>query len=109
MPTATAAPSVTPTPSPTATATATATATPSGTPTPTPTSTPCGTNVIARENTPPGDPPSDWQVNGAGDPSIQGFATQISLTPGQTKFLQTKPPASSYHIDIPRVGYCQRN
>src|SRR5262249_39551914 len=83
-PTATAAPSVTPTPSPTATPTATPTAAPSGTPTPTPTSTPpCETNVIACENTLQGDPPGDWQVSGAGDSSIQGFATQMSVTPGQ--------------------------
>jgi len=63
--------------------------------------------VIACENTLPGDPPSDWQVNGAGDPSIQGFATQMSLTSGQTQFFKIKTPASSYHIDILRVGYYQ--
>ena len=67
------------------------------------------TNVIACENTLPGDPPSDWQVNGAGDPSIQGFATQMSLTPGQTESFKIKTTASSYHIDILRVGYYQGN
>ncbi len=39
---------------------------------------PCGppvTSVIACENTQPGDPTSDWQVSGAGDSTIQGFAT----------------------------------
>ena len=39
---------------------------------------PCGppvVSVIACENSLPGDPPSDWQVSGSGDASIQGFAT----------------------------------
>ena len=65
--------------------------------------------MIACENTLPGDPPSDWQVNGAGDPSIQGFATQMSVTPGQTESFKIKTPATSYHIDILRVGYYQGN
>ena len=65
--------------------------------------------MIACENTLPGDPPNDWQVNGAGDPSIQGFATQMSLTPGQTESFKINTPASSYHIDILRVGYYQGN
>jgi Domain of unknown function (DUF4082)/Bacterial Ig domain len=71
---------------------------------------PCGppvTSVIACENTQPGDPPSDWQVNGAGDSTIQGFATSMSVTPGQTESFKIKTPASSYHIDILRVGYYQ--
>src|SRR6516164_5633377 len=48
---------------------------------------PCGppvTSVIACENTKPGDPPRDWQVSGQGDTAIQGFATQMSVLPGQT-------------------------
>ncbi len=35
----------------------------------------CTSNPVACENQLPGDPPSDWQVSGAGDSSIQGFAT----------------------------------
>ena len=65
--------------------------------------------MIACENTLPGDPPSDWQVNGAGDPSIQGFATQMSVTSGQTESFKINTTASSYHIDILRVGYYQGN
>src|SRR5262249_10466136 len=71
---------------------------------------PCGppvTSVIACENTLPGDPPSDWQVSGAGDPTIQGFATSMSLNAGQTESFKIDTPASSYHIDILRVGYYQ--
>ena len=73
---------------------------------------PCGppvTSVIACENTQPGDPPSDWQVNGAGDSTIQGFATSMSVTPGQTEFFKIKTPSSSYHIDILRLGWYQGN
>jgi hypothetical protein len=71
---------------------------------------PCGppvTSVIACENTLPGDPPSDWQVSGAGDPTIQGFATSMSVNAGQTESFKIKTPASSYHIDILRLGYYQ--
>src|SRR5215470_11082115 len=57
---------------------------------------PCGppvTSVIACENTLPGDPPSDWQVSGAGDPTIQGFATSMSVNVGQTVFFKINTPA----------------
>src|SRR5215470_16970841 len=69
---------------------------------------PCGppvTSVIACENTLPGDPPSDWQVSGAGDPTIQGFATSMSVNVGQAESFKINTPASSYHIDILRIGY----
>ena len=63
------------------------------------------TSVIACENSLPGDPPSDWQVNGVGDSSIQGYATSMSVNVGQTVSFKIKTPASSYHIDILRLGY----
>ena len=69
---------------------------------------PCGppvTSVIACENSLPGDPPSDWQVNGIGDTSIQGFATSMSVNVGDTVTFKINTPASSYHIDILRLGY----
>ena len=62
-------------------------------------------NKVACENTKPGDPPSDWQVNGIGDSTIQGFATSMSVNVGQTVNFKIKTPASSYHIDILRLGY----
>ena len=71
---------------------------------------PCGppvASVIACENTLPGDPPSDWQVSGAGDSTIQGFATSMSVNVGQTEYFKINTPATSYHIDILRVGYYQ--
>src|SRR5260370_11031714 len=73
---------------------------------------PCGppvASVIACENTLPGDPPSDWQVSGAGDSTIQGFATAMSVNVGQTESFKINTPANSYHIDILRVGYYQGN
>ena len=63
------------------------------------------TNQVACENTKPGDPPADWQVSGIGDSSIQGFATSMSVNLGQTVNFKIKTPASSYHIDILRLGY----
>ena len=73
---------------------------------------PCGppvTSVIACENTQPGDPASDWQVNGIGDSTIQGFATSMSVNVGETENFKINTPAKAYHIDILRVGYYQGN
>ncbi|HZC51863.1 MAG TPA: N,N-dimethylformamidase beta subunit family domain-containing protein, partial [Mycobacterium sp.] len=73
---------------------------------------PCGppvVSVIACENTLPGDPPSDWQVSGAGDSTIQGFATSMSVNVGETESFKINTPAKAYHIDILRVGYYQGN
>ncbi len=69
---------------------------------------PCGppvVNPVACENTQPGDPPSDWEVSGAGDTSIQGFATSMSVNVGQTIQFKIKTPSTAYHIDILRLGY----
>src|ERR1700680_2662884 len=57
-------------------------------------------NVIACENTLPGDPPTDWQESGAGDQTIQGFATAMSVNVGGTELFKINTPAASYHIDI---------
>ncbi|HLM86579.1 MAG TPA: N,N-dimethylformamidase beta subunit family domain-containing protein, partial [Solirubrobacteraceae bacterium] len=62
-------------------------------------------NPIVCENALPGDPPSDWQITGVGDSSIQGFATSMSVNVGQTESFKIKTPASSYHINILRLGY----
>jgi hypothetical protein len=66
-------------------------------------------NTIACENQLPGDPPSDWQVNGIGDSTIQGFATSMSVNVGETESFKINTPAKAYHIDILRVGYYQGN
>jgi hypothetical protein len=64
----------------------------------------CG-NPVACENALPGDPPSDWQVNGIGDTSIQGYATSMSVNVGQTESFKIKTPSTNYHVDILRLGY----
>jgi hypothetical protein len=73
---------------------------------------PCGppvVSVIACENSLPGDPSSDWDVSGIGDSTIQGFATSMSVNVGQAESFKINTPASSYHIDILRLGYYQGN
>ena len=64
------------------------------------------TNPIVAENQLPGTPQSVWDVVGAGDPAIQGFATDISVNVGQTIDFKINDTASApYHIDIYRMGY----
>jgi hypothetical protein len=66
-------------------------------------------NPVACENALPGDPPSDWQVDGVGDGSIQGFATSMSVNAGSTVSFKINTPSTAYHIDILRLGYYQGN
>ena len=63
------------------------------------------TNEIVEENQLPGDPQSEWDVEGAGDPDIQGFATDISVNQGQTVRFKVDTRASDYKLDIYRMGY----
>jgi hypothetical protein len=67
--------------------------------------TPPVTNEIACENTKPGADPETWQIHLAGDDSIQGFATSMSVNKGQTISFKIKAPSTSYTIDILRLGY----
>ena len=48
-----------------------------------------------------------WDINGAGDSSIQGFATDISVNIGQRIDFKIKTDASAYTIDIYRIGWYQ--
>jgi hypothetical protein len=61
--------------------------------------------VIVCENSKPGTPQSVWDVQGAGNPAIQGFATQISVDHGHTVYFKIDTTASAYHLDIYRLGY----
>ena len=45
-------------------------------------------NPIVAENCQPGNPSSEWDISGAGDSSIQGFATDISVNQGETIFFK---------------------
>jgi hypothetical protein len=62
-------------------------------------------NSIEAENCLPGNPSSQWDVSGAGDPTIQGFATDISVNLGQTVLFKVKTDATAYTIEIYRMGY----
>lgn len=62
-------------------------------------------NPIACENSKPGNPPSEWDVSGAGSSSIQGFATEISVDQGETVEFKVDTPASAYRLDVYRMGY----
>ncbi|MET1005866.1 MAG: N,N-dimethylformamidase beta subunit family domain-containing protein, partial [Propionibacteriaceae bacterium] len=69
---------------------------------------PCDTpivNEIACENTKVGNLSSEWQITGSGSASIQGFATDISVNRGSTIGFKVKTTASSYRLDIYRMGY----
>ena len=62
-------------------------------------------NEIVAENCKPGKPASQWDIAGAGDASIQGFATDISVDPGQTVHFKIDTTARRYRLDIYRMGY----
>jgi Domain of unknown function (DUF4082)/Bacterial Ig domain/Purple acid Phosphatase, N-terminal domain/Fibronectin type III domain len=67
------------------------------------------TNQIVCENSQPGSPESNWMIAGSGDPTIQGFATSISVNQGETVHFKILTPASAYQLDIYRMGYYQGN
>ncbi len=62
-------------------------------------------NSIVAENCLAGSPQAEWDITGAGDPSIQGFSTDISVNKGNTVSFKINTPATSYRLDIYRMGY----
>jgi hypothetical protein len=62
-------------------------------------------NPVACENELPGADRSTWEVEGAGDPSIQGFATSMSVDVGQSVSFKIDAATTDYRIDIYRLGY----
>jgi hypothetical protein len=62
-------------------------------------------NSIIEENRLPGAPSTEWDVNGAGDPTIQGFGHDISINRGETIHFKIKTDSTDYRIDIYRLGY----
>src|SRR5262245_21781998 len=60
-------------------------------------------NVVVAENCLAGD--SDWDLTGGTDSSIQGFASEFSVTAGQTVTFKISTDAINYRIDIYRLGY----
>src|SRR5687768_13695589 len=66
-------------------------------------------NVIACENSKTGTDPSVWDISGAGDEDIQGFATDMSVNAGQQISFKISTNATSYTIDIYRLGWYNGN
>ena len=64
-------------------------------------------NPIVVENSKQGNPSSQWDISGAGDTTIQGFATDISANRGETIHFKIQTDATAYRIDIYRLGYYQ--
>jgi len=58
-------------------------------------------NAIVLENAIAGNPASEWQISGAGDLTIQGYATDISYNKGETARFKIKTNANAYTINIP--------
>lgn len=70
---------------------------------------PSAADAIVCENSLPGTPPSDWKVTGSGDPTLQGFATAVSLNQGETVSFKIKSGSTPFHFDILRLGFYQGN
>ena len=62
-------------------------------------------NDVMAENCRVGNAASEWDITGAGDASIQGYATQISVNRGNPVTFKVSTNASSYRFDIYRLGY----
>lgn len=76
---------------------------------PSATADPCapGGNAVVCENSKPGTSPQVWDIDGAGDPSIQGFATKMSVNAGNRVEFKVKTNARAYTIDVYRTGWYQ--
>lgn len=68
---------------------------------------PCGPtgSAIACENSKPGTSPDVWDVDRAGDESIQGFATEMSVDLGARIDFKVDTDARAYGITIYRTGW----
>ena len=62
-------------------------------------------NEIVAENCLPGAPSTEWDINGYGDPSIQGFGHEIGIAQGETIHFKIDTDSDDYRIDIYRMGY----
>ena len=62
-------------------------------------------NPVACENQLPGTPQSTWDMSSSQGGTIQGFADPFSVNVGNTINFKVQSAASSYKIDIYRIGY----
>src|SRR5262249_22303134 len=65
----------------------------------------CIGNPIVCENNLPGNPQSEWDVSGAGDSTLQGFATDISVNRSTAVHFKVSTTARSFTINVYRLGY----
>ncbi|MET0714385.1 MAG: N,N-dimethylformamidase beta subunit family domain-containing protein [Mycetocola sp.] len=70
---------------------------------------PCdaASNAIVCENSKPGTNPAVWDIAGAGDRTIQGFATDISVNVGSRVDFKIDSDVPDYTVDIYRTGWYQ--
>ncbi len=63
-------------------------------------------NAIVAENCQTGSPQAEWDLTVPdGDPSLQGFSTDISVNRGETVDFKINTTAAAYTITIYRMGY----
>ena len=68
----------------------------------------CSSNPICVENQQTGTPQDDWDTKDADESSsekTQGFASEMGVNRGSTVSFKVKNTATSYKIDIYRIGY----
>ena len=70
---------------------------------------PCASpaNKVIAENCKPGNPSTEWDVHAAGDPTIQGFSTDMSVNVGQRVDFKVRTHSPKYRVDIFRLGWYQ--
>jgi len=66
-------------------------------------------NDIVRENCKEGRPREEWDINGWGDPEIQGFGTKFGVAPGEEIVFKVKTVSDKYRVDVYRLGYYNGN
>jgi hypothetical protein len=64
----------------------------------------CSPNPVVCENTKAGAPATEWDVDGAGDDRLQGFATDMSVNTGNPVSFKIQAQIP-YTVDIYRLGW----
>jgi hypothetical protein len=62
-------------------------------------------NEIVLENEKPGNPESEWGLNGLPSTNIEGYTTDVSTNIGSQVQFKINTDATDYRIDIYRLGY----
>ena len=62
-------------------------------------------NRIIAENCKPGNPSTEWDINGVGDQTIVGFPTDISFNVGETARFKVNTDSARYRVDVYRTGW----